>query len=284
MTTMATLDAGQLASAFQRFERAAVDLRNQHESLQEKVRRLEGELSDANRRLETKRRLEALGRMAAEIAHEVRNPLGSIRLFSEMMREDLREDDAMRETVDHILAATSGLESTVTNLLAFAAPPRTAKSSTDLAAVARDVCALLAPSCELRGVALSGPADGESLELEADTEGMRQVLLNLVGNALAATGEGGAVSVRARRDQDMARLEVRDTGKGIAPEDVPKVFDPFFSRTDGGTGLGLSIVHGVVERHGGRIALHSKPGEGTVVGVDLPFSARDERLEESEDA
>jgi signal transduction histidine kinase len=99
---------------------------------------------------------------------------------------------------------------------------------------------------------------------------MRQVVLNLVGNALAATGSGGSIRVETRRVGDRAVLRVRDTGRGIAPEDLPRVFDPFFSRTEGGTGLGLSIVHGIVERHGGRIVLDSRIDHGTTARVEIP--------------
>jgi signal transduction histidine kinase len=215
-------------------------------------------------------RLEALGRMGAELAHEVRNPLGSIRLFAEMLQEDLAGNEIQREMIDQILAATSGLESTVTNLLAFASPSRGSMARVDAADLAREACALLQPSCALRNIALEGPAAEESHCLTGDTEGLRQVVLNLLGNALAATPGGGAIRVRTGRESGTIVLEVTDSGKGISPEDLPRVFDPFFSRTDGGTGLGLSIVHGIVERHRGSITLDSTPGNGTRVRVEIP--------------
>lgn len=218
-----------------------------------------------------RRRLEALGRMAAEVAHEVRNPLGSIRLFASMLHEDLAGEPPLREMADQILAASAALETTVSNLLAFASPPRGARAEIDLAALASDVCALFAPSCAQRGVELTGPAPADGCRIGAEPEGMRQVLLNLLGNALAATPGGGAIRVGVRREGDRAVMEVADSGHGIAAEDLPRVFDPFFSRTEGGTGLGLSIVHGIVERHGGRIVLDSRPGAGTVARAEIPF-------------
>ncbi len=217
-----------------------------------------------------RQRLEALGTMAAEIAHEVRNPLGSIRLFAGMLRDDLAGRDSAREMADQILAATAGLEATVSNLLAFASPSRSGKRPMDLAALASDVSSLFAPSCALRGVTLEGPERTAACSVTADPEGMRQLLLNLLGNALAATGEGGRILVGARLEPGLALLEVKDTGRGIALEDLPRVFDPFFSRTEGGTGLGLSIVHRIVERHGGRIAMDSRLGAGTCVRVEIP--------------
>jgi signal transduction histidine kinase len=217
-----------------------------------------------------RRRLESLGRMAAELAHEVRNPLGSIRLFAGMLHDDLQDLDEQRAMAEQILAATAGLEATVANLLAFAAPARSAARPTDLAELARQACRLLGPSCAVRGVGLVAPTAEACCPLLGEIEALKQVLLNLLGNALAATGSGGRITVRAQRVGEQAVLEVQDTGCGIAPEDLPRVFDPFFSRTAGGAGLGLSIVHGIVERHGGRILLDSRPGRGTCARVELP--------------
>jgi signal transduction histidine kinase len=224
-------------------------------------------------------RLEALGRMAAELAHEVRNPLGSIRLFASMLRDDLRGRPDLEEMAVQILAATAGLESTVSNLLAFASPSRAERRLVDLSALAADVCALLSPSCQVRGVGLEGPAPGRPSLVVAEPEGMRQVVLNLLSNALAATEAGGRIAVSVARAADTVSLRVEDTGRGIAAEDLARVFDPFFSRTEGGSGLGLSIVHAIVERQGGRIRLESRPGTGTVARVDLPATDRTARAE-----
>jgi two-component system sensor histidine kinase HydH len=215
-------------------------------------------------------RLESLGRMAAELAHEVRNPLGSIRLFAAMLEEDLRGDEERHTMAEQILAAVSGLEGVVSNLLSFAVPVRGAFHELDLAVLARDACALLSPSCSVRGVRLEGPGANERCALVGDAEGLRQVILNLLGNALAATPSGGTIRIAVREDGGSVRLDVSDDGKGIDPDDLPRVLDPFFSRTEGGTGLGLSIVQRVAERHGGRIRIDSHPGRGTEVRVELP--------------
>lgn len=220
-----------------------------------------------------RRRLEALGRMAAELAHELRNPLGSIRLFAAMLRDDLADRPSSKEMAEQIIAASAGLETTVSNLLSFASPARCAPRELDLGAVARDTCALFAAVCASRGVLVEPPGDEASVRVAADPEGLRQVLLNLLGNALAATASGGRITVRALARDSVAVLEVEDTGGGIAPEDLPRVFDPFFSRTPGGTGLGLAIAHAIVERHGGRIALESAPGKGTRASIELPALA-----------
>jgi signal transduction histidine kinase len=218
-----------------------------------------------------RRRLEALGRMAAELAHEVRNPLGSIRLFASMLHEDLEDEAEKQSMAGQILAATAGLESTVSNLLAFASPTSAARRWFDLAQLAREACSLFAPSCAVRGVRLEGPSLDATCSVLGDPEALRQVVLNLLGNALAATGPEGRIRVAADADVDRVVLQVEDDGKGIASEDLPRVFDPFFTRTEGGTGLGLPIVHQTVERHGGRISLDSLPGRGTSARVVIPL-------------
>ncbi len=217
-----------------------------------------------------RRRLEALGRMAAELAHEVRNPLGSIRLYACMLKEDLDDEPDQRVMAEQILAATAGLEGTLSNLLAFAAPARGARRRCDIAVIASEVCSLLSPACSVRGVLLEGPAIETDQFVEGDPEGLRQVVLNLVGNALAATESGGRIRVEIQSESGDAVLRVTDDGKGIPAEDLPRVFDPFFTRSEGGTGLGLSIVHRTVERHDGTIRLNSSPGRGTCAEVTFP--------------
>jgi two-component system sensor histidine kinase HydH len=250
-----------LEHAFLRFERAATALERQQGALHAGVERLQREISEIRREEEEearRRRLEALGRMAAELAHEVRNPLGSIRLFASILIEDLADRPEQRAMVEQILSATSGLESTVSNLLSFAGTGRGPLRRFDLAVVARDACALLSPLCSARGVRLLGPAEAEACPVEADPEGLRQVLLNLLGNALEATGASGAIRVDLSRRGDRVVLGVDDEGSGIAPEDLPRVFDPF------------SIVQRTVERHGGRVGIESEPGKGTRVRVEIP--------------
>ena len=145
-----------------------------------------------------------------------------------------------------------------------------ARRTVDLTRLALEACELLAPACSVRGLKLRAPQADRACEVCADPEGLRQVLLNLLGNALAATGPGGEIAVETRCRGGRALLTVIDSGCGIATEDLPRVFDPFFSRSEGGTGLGLSIVHRIIENAGGRITLDSRLGEGTRVCVTLP--------------
>src|SRR5262245_15013197 len=155
-------------------------------------------------------RFEALGRMATEIAHDVRKPLGSIRLFACLLRDELAEAGLNPEMADRILAAAAGLETTVSNLLGFATPPKGAARRFDLADLAADVCALLGPVSAQRGVSIRGPREGETCNVVGEPEALRQVLLNLLGNSLAATEPGGFIEVGAKVERERAVLEVED--------------------------------------------------------------------------
>src|SRR6185295_8666894 len=150
--------------------------------------------------------------MAAEIAHEVRNPLGSIRLFACLLRDELSEAGLDPEMADRILAATAGLETAVSNLLSFATAPRGASRRFDLADLAADVCALLGPVSAQSGVSIRGPREGERCHVVGDPEALRQVLLNLLGNSLAATDRGGLIEVGTKLERERAVLEVADSG------------------------------------------------------------------------
>lgn len=219
-------------------------------------------------------RLEALGRMAAELAHEVRNPLGGIQLYAGLIADELPEDSRPREWAERILGGVAGLESTVSNLLGFARPYRPTRGELDLAELAREVVALFETTSELRGVELVGPAADERVVVDGDAEGLRRVVLNLTANALQASESGGRVAIAVEKSTHEVRLVVADRGRGIDKSDLPHVFDPFFSRSEGGTGLGLSIAARIVEWHGGRMELESDPGRGTIATASWPLDGR----------
>ncbi len=139
-----------------------------------------------------------------------------------------------------------------------------------------EVASLWREGASRRGVTLSVAIDDDAAELTADPTALRQILSNLVENAVRYTNAGGAVTIFARREHDGTRLGVRDTGVGIAPEHLPRIFERFYradsarSRDEGGTGLGLAIVRHLAEAHGGRASAESTAGKGTVVSVLFP--------------
>lgn len=219
-------------------------------------------------------RLSSLGQMAAGLAHEIRNPLGSIQGAAEMLGDRAAPGSREGELFDVLRKESRRLGTVVDHFLGFARPRPLAIRATDPAAVAARAAAQMELDAAGRGVAIARAIEPGLPALQADPEQLHQVLLNLLLNAIAATPAGGRVEVAAARVQhDGTRcvaLSVRDTGAGIAPEILPRVFDPFFTTRDGGTGLGLSICHRIVREHGGWIDIDTRSGGGTRVAVILP--------------
>jgi len=275
---------GDLEDLLRTFNDVTSKLQRTHETLRAEVSRLQGELEQANRRLRRSRELAALGEMAAGIAHEIRNPLGSIKLYTEALEADLRGDEASHGTAVKIGSAVEGLDRIVGDVLAFAREMRLrpdAHGAGDLLAAAAEE---VRHDAERQGVAVEIEA-GAGLDAACDGDLMRRALVNLARNAVEAAGlERGARAPRvrlsaergARRDTDGRRvacvsLVVEDSGAGI-PEDVlGRMFNPFFTTRAAGTGLGLAIVHRIVDAHGG--AVEVSRGEalgGARVLIHLP--------------
>jgi len=269
-------------------------LRHTHEALQQEVARLKGELAEANAQLRRSRSLAALGEMAAGIAHEIRNPLGSISLYVQMLGEDLAGAPEQARLCEKIGRAVTGLDAIVRDVLLFARDmtvrpiPTTARELIDQAL--RSSEALLA--CAELEVKVDAPAD-DSCILHADTCLMTQALGNVVRNAVEAMAEAEASPRRLTISAERKRLRcpdggreqrvviaVEDTGPGIPPEVVQRMFNPFFTTRKTGTGLGLAIVHRIVDAHDGHISVRDADGGGARVELCLrtrPGAARDRR-------
>jgi two-component system sensor histidine kinase PilS (NtrC family) len=233
------------------------------------------DLTDVRRMEEAVRRADRLavvGGLAAGLAHEIRNPLaamcGSIELLS--LSPGLEGEE--RRLMEVVRSEGQRLEALVRDFLAFARPASPQLSQVDASQLVSETAEIFRQQAAARGLTLSVEAD-ENLWVSVDANQVKQVLWNLLGNAADATGEGGRVSVRLRRQGNQALLEVEDSGAGIASEDLPRIFDPFFTTKARGTGLGLAIVHRVVEAHGGRIAVRSEPGSGTTFSLTLPLAS-----------
>jgi signal transduction histidine kinase len=207
--------------------------------------------------------------MAAGAAHEIRNPLTSIRSAIQHLRGDYEDGNPRAALIDDILAEVDRINEIVEALLSFARPVQPKFESVDLAELVRQTAALIDARAHKSGVAVEveGP---ESLPLTADGNLVKQVVLNVVMNALQAMPEGGRLSIAVGRAGGAAEIRVEDSGCGIAPDDRERIFDPFFTTKKEGTGLGLSVCYGIVQRHGGEIEVESEIGEGTTVKIRLP--------------
>jgi signal transduction histidine kinase len=227
--------------------------------------------------LERQEKLVTLGTLAAGIAHEIRNPLTSLKARLYTLEKHLQTVPAARKDTDIISAEISRLERIVQDVLNFARPSDPKLETIAAETLLREVQGLMSPNLESREVQLVLEV-GPELFIRADSAHLKQVVINLVRNAAEATDGAGTVTLRTRgaraplggHEADAVILEVIDNGKGIPPEVEKRLFDPFFSTKETGTGLGLPIAARIVEKHGGMLQYQTRPGYGTTFGVVLP--------------
>jgi signal transduction histidine kinase len=220
-------------------------------------------------------RLTVLGTLAAGIAHEVRNPLVSVRTFIELLPERLHDEEFRTEFRQLTLAEIERICSLLNDLLAFARPGSASSEPSDANALACQTIRLLEPEARKRAVSLHVACADDLPPVLVDEGRLKQVLLNLVLNGIEACPERGAVHVTTSPASDSAwgTIEVADSGGGISPAVAAHVFDPFVTTKDTGSGLGLYIAHRIVTDHGGTIHARSRPEGGTVFSIRLPAVA-----------
>jgi two-component system sensor histidine kinase HydH len=236
------------------------------------IRRLEEEIARS-------RRLASLGSLAAGIAHEIRNPLSSIKGFATCFRERCRDNPEDREMAEVMIREVDRLNRVITQLLEFARPLTMNRVLAPLPAVIRHALKMVEGEARKKRVTLEMDLSAEIDEVPLDADRMTQVLLNLCLNAIEAMEAGGVLRVSvAPQDERTVRITIADTGIGIPREDLHRVFDPYFTTRSSGTGLGLAIVHKIVEAHGGEVRLESEPGRGTTVTILLPKNMEGERV------
>lgn len=228
------------------------------------VKRLEKELRHNEK-------LAAIGDMAAGVAHEIRNPLSSIKGIATYFRGLFDESHDAREAAGVMIDEVDRLNRAVTELLTIATPTRLVTARHDVGALVEHALRLVAAEAEALGVALSLNKPEESVMAELDADRLTQSLLNLFLNALQAMKEGGgSLVVTLGLKAGMLHLGVSDSGCGMDAATLKSIFDPYFTTKAEGTGLGLAIVHKIVEAHGGTIEVASRPGEGTRFDITLP--------------
>ncbi len=232
-------------------------------------RRGDAERKRLRARLLQSERLSALGEMAARIAHEVRNPLVSIGAAAKVVEEELPPSSAVLDEVRAIGREVRRLDAIVSDFLRFARPRRAVRAPVDLAVLLRQTVEMVrAKAPELRFTV--GGSDGAAATARGDADALRQVLWNVLLNAVEASPPAGAVECDVRARNGAVVLSVADRGAGVAPSLRKRLFDPFFSTKARGTGLGLAVSKQIVDEHHGRIRLLNRPGGGTRVVVELP--------------
>ena len=236
------------------------------------IKRLEEEVARS-------RRLASLGGLAAGVAHEIRNPLSSIKGLATYFREKFADAPDDREAAEVMIGEVDRMNRVVTQLIEFARPLQMTIVPVSLPVIIRHALMLIEKEAAKQKVAIKTDFPDEAWEIPVDADRMTQVFLNLFINAIHAMENGGELRVSlARQENKTVRVSVSDTGGGIAAADIPRVFDPYFTTRPSGTGLGLAICHKIVEAHRGEIFLESEQGKGTTAVVILPSD--DEKSEE----
>jgi signal transduction histidine kinase len=229
---------------------------------------------EAEREREASRNLVALAEMATVLAHEIRNPLGSMELLTGLLAGDAGLSEDSKQCIQHLQAGVRSLSAVVNNVLRFYSLGASNLQPTQLAEALRSAANFVQPLARQNGVALNLQLTLGTAKLLADAGGLQQVVLNLVCNALRHTSAGGNITIAAhvvsRNDQRFAIVEVADTGKGIRAEDIPHIFEPGFSTGKQSPGLGLTVCQRIVEQHGGTIAVSSQLDRGTTFHMEFP--------------
>ena len=245
-------------------------------------RRAAEELAEANRHLSEaeaavrrSERLAALGQLSAGLAHELRNPLGTMKASAEMLMRNVgKENETAREVAGFISTEVDRTNSLVTRFLEFARPMRLRLETVNVAEILDHSVALLERDAPQYRVTVYKNYSPDLAPFPLDGELMERVFYNLLLNAAQASASGGAITVKTRPCDGMAEVAVIDRGQGIAQKDREQIFNPFFTTKPEGSGLGLAIVSKIVDEHGGRIAVESETGKGSVFRVYLPLQPK----------
>ncbi len=250
-----------------RYEESLLRLDESHRKLKEQT----DILFQTEEQLRRADRLSALGELSASMAHEIRNPLGSIKGAAEILRDDYGPDDPKHEFIQILLRETDRLNQIVQEFLNFARSKQPEFQLSDLNEAIESVLTLTAPEARKAGVKVEKKLDSSIGKRSFDAGLLRQAFLNLVLNAIQAMADGGVLTIESGLRGDAIEIMIGDTGSGISEDNRKKLFSPFFSTKKNGTGLGLAITYRIIENHRGRIDVKSEQGKGTTFIVKLPI-------------
>lgn len=227
-----------------------------------------GELRRLQEQVRRNERLTALGSLAAGVAHEIRNPLSSIKGFATYLSGKVQGQD--QEAARAMVQETDRLNRVVTELLEFARPARMQRKDVDVNQLVERALRLIRADTEAKGIRVVFTPDKALPHALLDAERLTQALLNLFLNAVQAMDPGGVLHITAVLEQGRIALRIADTGCGMPEDLLPGIFNPYFTTKTSGTGLGLAIVHRIIEAHGGEVKVESRVGQGTVFTLLLP--------------
>jgi signal transduction histidine kinase len=275
----------EIGTLYAAFEDMADQLKDRHARLETRVgltevelKRVEAELKGTLEAAARSERLAALGRLASGVAHEIRTPLTSLKLFLQSVQEDITISPEQSEDYKIGMRQVARIEKTIDHFLDFARPQEPVLGDLDFVKLVDDVLEVIRPRANQQEVEIQECIAPELPKVEGDVRQLGEVLVNLLVNALDAMPDGGrlTISVAAETaeagstDPARVRIDVSDTGPGIQEKDLDRLFEPFFTTKAAGSGLGLAIIRGTVERHAGFVRVSTQPGLGTTFSVLLP--------------
>lgn len=252
------------------------EIKRYAEELETRVAERTAELVETHQRLLHQEKIAALGRVAAQVAHEVKNPLAGLLLYSLHLKSKIGKlSDSEASLVDKIVETINHLIGTVEQILSFARPVSLTPRPGDLNQVAKDVLQLLQPQITGNKIDVRLSLCEKAACGMLDESSMRAALMNLMLNAIQAMPDGGRLSVASDRTQEMLRLEIVDTGRGLSEEEAKNIFEPFYTTKEQGLGLGMPYARKIIEQHCGTISFVSRLGEGTTICVALPAGLKE---------
>lgn len=291
LLTARTARHDEIGGLYGDFQHMAGQLRQRHEMLQKRVGDTEAELRKADVKLKStleaaarSEHLAALGRLASGVAHEIRTPLTSLKLYLQSVQDDLTISPDHSEDFALAMQQVGRIEGTINHFLNFARPCEPVLTRIDLPGLVADALSIVRPRATHQGVQVDVQATAGLPRVEGDVRQLGEALVNVLVNALEEMPDGGrlAISVRSgsgpsgHGDRSGTWIEVADTGPGIKPAHLEHLFEPFFTTKASGSGLGLAIAHGTIQRHGGVLRVRSQPGAGATFSFFLP-AVDDER-------
>ncbi|MFH1903936.1 MAG: ATP-binding protein [bacterium] len=217
-------------------------------------------------------RLAFTGRIAANIAHEIRNPLTNVAMAVQQLRKAIKTEDPMSKNMDIIKRNTERINYLITELLNCARPPKLNIQPCNIHKVLEDILESNKTKITSKRIKIIKRFTSDTFIIKIDKEQMQRAFLNIIINAIEAMPKRGKLTIITEFKGNLFEVKIQDTGKGIPEEDIIRIFDPFFSSKSGGVGLGLTICYGIIVSHGGTIEVESKPKEGSIFMVSLPVS------------
>jgi two-component system sensor histidine kinase HydH len=243
-------------------------------TLIEKERKRREELKKTQEELIQANKYKVIGELATGIAHEIRNPLGSIQGSLEILRKDYKPEDSKFEFFNILLKEVSRLNKVVADFLNYARPSPLNLIDTEINQLVEETVLFLSPQAVKKGVSLKTELVKNLPRIKADPSQLKQAFINLILNSLESMDDKGEITISAHQDKNMLRIVFQDNGRGMSEETKNKIFTPFFSTKEGGTGLGLGIVERIIQNHKGEIKVESTSGKGTIFTLSFPVESK----------